>query len=122
MQPCVFADVTDDMVIAREEIFGPVMAVLDFEDEADVLARANDTEFGLAAGVFTRDLSRAHRVVAALEAGTCFINSYNDAPVEAPFGGMKASGVGRENSKAAIEHYSQVKSVYVRMGDMEAPF
>lgn len=122
MQPCVFADVTDDMVIAREEIFGPVMAVLDFEDESDVLARANDTEFGLAAGVFTRDLSRAHRVVAALEAGTCFINSYNDAPVEAPFGGMKASGVGRENSKAAIEHYSQVKSVYVRMGDMEAPF
>ncbi|KIN71617.1 betaine-aldehyde dehydrogenase [Sulfitobacter guttiformis] len=122
MQPCVFADVTDDMVIAREEIFGPVMAVLDFEDEADVLARANDTEFGLAAGVFTRDLSRAHRVVAALEAGTCFINSYNDAPVEAPFGGVKASGVGRENSKAAIEHYSQVKSVFVRMGDMEAPF
>ncbi|WP_298861105.1 betaine-aldehyde dehydrogenase [uncultured Sulfitobacter sp.] len=122
MQPCVFADVTDDMVIAREEIFGPVMAVLDFVEEADVLARANDTEFGLAAGVFTRDLSRAHRVVAALEAGTCFINSYNDAPVEAPFGGMKASGVGRENSKAAIEHYSQVKSVYVRMGDMEAPF
>ncbi len=122
MQPCVFADVTDGMTIAREEIFGPVMAVLDFEDEADVLARANDTEFGLAAGVFTRDLSRAHRVVAGLEAGTCFINSYNDAPVEAPFGGVKASGVGRENSKAAIEHYSQVKSVYVRMGDMEAPF
>lgn len=122
MQPTVFADVTDDMVISREEIFGPVMAVLDFEDEADVLARANDTEFGLAAGVFTRDLQRAHRVVAAFEAGTCFINSYNDAPVEAPFGGVKASGVGRENSKAAIDHYSQVKSVYVRMGDMEAPF
>lgn len=122
MEPCVFADVTDSMTIAREEIFGPVMAVLDFEDEADVLARANDTEFGLAAGVFTRDLTRAHRVAAGFEAGTCFINSYNDAPVEAPFGGVKASGVGRENSKAAIEHYSQVKSVYVRMGDVEAPF
>jgi len=122
MQPCVFADVTDDMIIAREEIFGPVMAVLDFEDEAEVMARANDTEFGLAAGVFTSDLTRAHRVAAAFEAGTCFINSYNDAPVEAPFGGVKASGVGRENSKAAIEHYSQVKSVYVRMGDVEAPF
>ncbi|MCX7564808.1 betaine-aldehyde dehydrogenase [Sulfitobacter sp. F26169L] len=122
MQPCVFADVTDDMTIAKEEIFGPVMAVLDFEEEADVLARANDTEFGLAAGVFTRDLTRAHRVAAAFEAGTCYINTYNDAPVEAPFGGVKASGVGRENSKAAIEHYSQVKSVYVRMGDMEAPF
>ncbi|MEP3441305.1 MAG: betaine-aldehyde dehydrogenase [Sulfitobacter sp.] len=122
MQPTVFADVTDDMIIAREEIFGPVMAVLDFTDEADVMARANDTEFGLAAGVFTRDLTRAHRVAAGFEAGTCFINSYNDAPVEAPFGGVKASGVGRENSKAAIDHYSQVKSVYVRMGDVEAPF
>lgn len=122
LQPTVFADVTDDMTIAREEIFGPVMAVLDFENEADVLARANDTPYGLAAGVFTRDLTRAHRVAARFEAGTCFINSYNDAPVEAPFGGVKASGVGRENSKAAIAHYSQVKSVYVRMGDLEAPF
>jgi betaine-aldehyde dehydrogenase len=122
MEPTVFADVTDDMVIAREEIFGPVMAVLDFEDEADVLARANDTEFGLAAGVFTNDLTRAHRVAAGFEAGTCFINSYNDAPVEAPFGGSKNSGVGRENSKAAIEHYSQLKSVFVRMTDVEAPF
>ena len=98
------------------------MAVLDFEDEAEVMARANDTEFGLAAGVFTKDLTRAHRVAAGFEAGTCFINSYNDAPVEAPFGGSKNSGVGRENSKAAIAHYSQLKSVYVRMGDVEAPF
>jgi betaine-aldehyde dehydrogenase len=122
MQPTVFADVSDDMTIAREEIFGPVMAVLDFTDEADVMARANATEFGLAAGVFTSDLARAHRVAAGFEAGTCYINTYNDAPVEAPFGGVKASGVGRENSKAAIEHYSQVKSVYVRMGDLEAPF
>ncbi|MEP3944412.1 betaine-aldehyde dehydrogenase [Ascidiaceihabitans sp.] len=122
LEPTVFADVKDDMTIAREEIFGPVMAVLDFEDEADVMKRANDTEFGLAAGVFTNDLTRAHRVAAGFEAGTCFINSYNDAPVEAPFGGSKNSGVGRENSKAAIEHYSQLKSVYVRMGDVEAPF
>ncbi|WP_238369683.1 betaine-aldehyde dehydrogenase [Heliomarina baculiformis] len=122
LEPTVFADVTDDMTIAREEIFGPVMAVLDFEDEAEVMARANDTEFGLAAGVFTRDLARAHRVAAGFEAGTCYINTYNDAPVEAPFGGSKQSGVGRENSAAAIEHYSQLKSVYVRMGDLEAPF
>ena len=122
MQPTVFADVKDDMVIAREEIFGPVMAVLDFEDEAEVMARANATEFGLAAGVFTQNLTRAHRVAAGFEAGTCYINTYNDAPVEAPFGGMKNSGVGRENSKAAINHYSQLKSVYVRMGDVEAPF
>lgn len=122
LAPTVFADVTDDMTIAREEIFGPVMAVLDFEDEAEAIARANATEFGLSAGVFTQDLARGHRVIAALRAGSCFINSYNDAPVEAPFGGVKASGVGRENSKAAIEHYSQLKSVYVRMGDVEAPY
>ncbi len=120
--PTVFADVSDDMTIAREEIFGPVMSVLDFEDEAEAVARANATEFGLSAGVFTRDLSRAHRVIGQMQAGSCFINSYNDAPVEAPFGGVKASGVGRENSKEAIQHYSQVKSVYVRMGDVEAPF
>ncbi|MEQ9693832.1 betaine-aldehyde dehydrogenase [Shimia sp. SDUM112013] len=122
LEPTVFADVTDNMTIAREEIFGPVMAVLDFDDEAEVIARANDTEFGLSAGVFTRDISRAHRVIGKLRAGSCFINSYNDAPVEAPFGGVKASGVGRENSKEAIQHYSQVKSVYVRMGDVEAAF
>ena len=122
LAPTVFADVTDDMTIAREEIFGPVMAVLDFDDEDEVIARANATPYGLSAGVFTRDLARGHRVIRQLEAGSCFINSYNDAPVEAPFGGVKMSGVGRENSKASIEHYSQLKSVYVRMGDVEAPF
>jgi betaine-aldehyde dehydrogenase len=122
VKPTVFADVTDDMTIAREEIFGPVMAVLGFETEDEVIARANATEFGLSAGVFTTDLSRAHRVIAQLNAGSCFINSYNDAPVEAPFGGVKLSGVGRENSKAAINHYSQMKSVFVRLGDVAAPF
>ena len=120
--PVIFDDVTDDMAIAREEIFGPVLSVLAFDEEDEVIARANATEFGLSAGVFTNDLRRAHRVIAQLEAGTCFINSYNDAPVEAPFGGVKNSGVGRENSKAAIEHYSQLKTVYVRMGPVEAPF
>ena len=120
--PAVFADVTDTMAIAREEIFGPVMSVLDFDTEAEALARANDTEFGLAAGVFTNDLQRAHRVAEGFEAGTCYINTYNDAPVEVPFGGSKMSGVGRENSAAAIEHYSQLKSVFVRMGALEAPF
>ncbi|WP_296425488.1 betaine-aldehyde dehydrogenase [Yoonia sp.] len=122
LEPTVFADVTDDMTIAREEIFGPVMSVLDFQTEQEVLARANDTIYGLAAGVFTADLTRAHRMVAGFEAGTCYINTYNLAPVEAPFGGSKLSGVGRENSKAAIEHYSQIKGVYVAMGDVEAPF
>ena len=122
VQPTVFADVTDDMTIAQEEVFGPLMSVLTFDTEEEVTLRANSTEFGLAAGVFTADLNRAHRMVTALDAGTCFINSYNDAPVEVPFGGVKMSGVGRENSKAAISHYSQLKSVFVRMNDVEAPF
>ncbi len=122
VEPTIFSDVTDDMAIAREEIFGPVMSVLPFDTEEEALRRANDTEFGLAAGVFTSDLTRAHRVVAAFEAGTCWINTYNLTPIEMPFGGTKASGVGRENAKAAIEHYSELKSVYVGMGPVEAAF
>ena len=122
VQPTVFADVRDDMVIAREEIFGPVMSVLDFEDEDEVLHRANATEFGLAAGVFTRDLARAHRMAARLQAGTCWINSYNLTPLEMPFGGAKLSGVGRENGRAAIEHYSQIKAVHVGMQPVDAPY
>jgi betaine-aldehyde dehydrogenase len=120
--PTVFADVTDAMAIAREEIFGPVMAVLDFVSEDEVVTRANSTEFGLSAGVFTADLARGHRVVANLQAGTCWINAYNLTPVETPFGGSKQSGVGRENSKAAVEHYTQIKSVYVNLGNVEAPY
>ncbi len=122
VQPTVFADVTDDMVIAREEVFGPVMAVLDFDSEDEAVARANASEFGLAAGVFTADITRAHRVISALQAGTCWINAYNLTPVEMPFGGSKLSGVGRENGHAAVEHYSQVKSVYVGMGPVDAPY
>lgn len=122
VQPTVVADVTDGMTLAREEVFGPVMAVLDFETEEEAIARANATDFGLAAGVFTADLTRAHRVVAQLQAGTCWINAYNLTPVEAPFGGVKLSGVGRENGRAAVEHYTQVKSVYVGMGPVDAPY
>src|ERR1700733_7344236 len=120
--PTVFDDCRDDMAIVREEIFGPVMSVLEFEDEQEVIERANATEFGLAAGVFTNDLTRGHRVIARLQAGTCWINHYNVTPIELPFGGVKLSGLGRENGRAAIEHYSQLKSVYVAMGDVEAPY
>ena len=122
VQPTVFADVTDTMTIAREEIFGPVMCVLDFDNEEEVIARANASEFGLAGGVFTADLSRAHRVVDQLEAGTLWINTYNLCPVEIPFGGSKQSGFGRENSAAALEHYTELKTVYVGMGKVEAPY
>jgi betaine-aldehyde dehydrogenase len=122
VQPTVFADVTDAMTIAREEIFGPVMSVLRFDTEDEAVARANATPYGLAAGVFTRDLARAHRVVAALDAGTTWINAYNLTPVEMPFGGVKASGIGRENGRAALDHWSRVKSVYVATAHVEAPF
>jgi betaine-aldehyde dehydrogenase len=122
VQPTVFTGVTDSMRIASEEIFGPVMCVLSFDEEDEVVARANATQFGLAAGVFTRDISRAHRVIARLEAGTCWINTYNLTPIAMPFGGYKRSGIGRENGHVALDHYSQWKSVYVEMGDVEAPY
>lgn len=98
------------------------MAVLAFDDEDEVVARANATEFGLATGMFTSDLTRAHRVIARLQAGTCWINTHNVTPIELPFGGVKQSGLGRENGHAAIEHYTQLKSVYVALGDIEAPY
>ena len=122
VEPTVFDECADDMRIVREEIFGPVMAVLEFSDEDEVVARANDTPYGLSAGVFTRDLSRAHRMVRRLDAGTTWINTYNITPIELPFGGAKQSGIGRENGAAAIEHYTQLKSVYIEMGDVDAPY
>ena len=120
--PTIFADCTDDMTIVREEIFGPVMCILPFDDEQEAVGRANATEYGLASGVFTRDLRRGHRVAAQLESGICWINNYNLTPVEVPFGGVKQSGVGRENGLAALEHYTQLKTVYVEMGDVVAPY
>jgi betaine-aldehyde dehydrogenase len=122
VEPTVFDQCRDEMTIVREEIFGPVMSVLEFDSEEEVIGRANATEFGLAAGVFTNDLTRAHRVIARLQAGTCWINHYNVTPVELPFGGVKSSGLGRENGRAALDHYTQLKSVYVAMGDVESPY
>lgn len=122
IEPTIFTGVTDDMRIAREEIFGPVMSVLTFSDEDEAVARANDTVFGLSAGVFTRDIARAHRVIANIKAGSCWINTYNLAPAEVPFGGFKQSGIGRENSLAALGQYSQLKAVYVETGNVDSPY
>lgn len=122
MTPCILGNCTDDMTCVKEEIFGPVMSVLPFETEDEVLRRANDTSLGLAAGVFTRDVRRAHRVVEHLKAGSCFINNYNITPVEVPFGGFKMSGIGRENGQVTIEFYSQLKTVFVEMGDVDSLF
>ncbi|KLN60108.1 betaine-aldehyde dehydrogenase [Kiloniella spongiae] len=122
VEPAIFTDVKADMRIAKEEIFGAVMSVITFSDEDEVVAAANDTQFGLAAGVFTQDINRAHRVIENLEAGTCWINNYNITPIEMPFGGYKQSGIGRENGTAAINHFTQLKSVYVEMGDVDCPY
>jgi len=120
--PCILTDVTDDMQIAKEEVFGAVMSVLPFEDETDVINRANNTPYGLSAGVFTNNLAKAHRVVGQLQAGFIWINNYNVQPVEIPFGGYKMSGFGRELGTAAIESYTQLKSVYVELGDVDTAF
>ena len=98
------------------------MTILGFDDEEEVIHKANDTEFGLAGGVFTKDLQRGHRVVNKLQCGVCWINNYNITPVLVPFGGYKQSGFGRENGLAAIEHYTQLKTVYVEMGKIDSPY
>ncbi|OFC71269.1 betaine-aldehyde dehydrogenase [Alteromonas confluentis] len=120
--PTIFTDCTDDMTIVKEEIFGPVMSVLTFDDEDEVIARANDTHLGLAAGVFTKDITRAHRVIHQMEAGICWINSYGASPAEMPVGGYKQSGIGRENGLKTLYHYTQTKAVYIGMSDVESPF
>jgi betaine-aldehyde dehydrogenase len=120
--PTVFGDCDDGMRIVREEIFGPVMSLLRFRDEAEVVARANDSRYGLAAGVFTRDLRRAHRVVHQLQAGICWINAYGNSPAEMPVGGYRLSGLGRENGLETLRHLTQLKSVYVGLSPVESPF
>src|SRR5688572_7839223 len=122
VSPAIFTDCNDSMEICREEIFGPVLSILSFDSEEEVIERANNTPYGLSAGVFTNDLKRGHRVIHQLQAGTCWINNYNITPVELPFGGNKQSGQGRENSLAAIQYYTQLKSVYVELGDVESPY
>jgi acyl-CoA reductase-like NAD-dependent aldehyde dehydrogenase len=112
-RPTVFADVTPTMTIAREEIFGPVLAAIDFADLDEAIARANDTPYGLAAGIWTRDIKKAHYVARKLQAGTVWINTYNVYDTASPFGGYKQSGFGREMSAHALEHYTQTKSVWV---------
>ena len=120
--PTVFTDCTDDMRIVREEIFGPVMSVLGFDSDEEALERANATTYGLAAGVFTESLNRAHRLIHRLEAGICWINTWGESPAEMPVGGYKQSGVGRENGIETLAHYTQTKSVQVEMGPFESVF
>ncbi|MBN3264877.1 betaine-aldehyde dehydrogenase [Pectobacterium brasiliense] len=120
--PTVFTDCRDDMKIVREEIFGPVMSILTYQNEDEVIRRANESEYGLAAGIVTCDLNRAHRVIHQLEAGICWINTWGESPAEMPVGGYKHSGVGRENGITTLEHYTQIKSVQVELGEFRSVF
>ncbi|WP_281947308.1 betaine-aldehyde dehydrogenase [Vibrio parahaemolyticus] len=120
--PTVFIDCDDSMSHVQQEIFGPVMSVLKFSDEAEVIERANDTDYGLAAGVFTQNLSRAHRVIHKIQAGICWVNAWGDSPAEMPVGGYKQSGIGRENGVETLKHYTQTKSVLVQLSDFESPY
>jgi betaine-aldehyde dehydrogenase len=122
VEPTIFADCTDEMQICTEEIFGPVMSVLPFDSEEEVIVRANATSYGLAAGVYTKDIRRAHRVIHQIQAGICWINAYGASPAEMPVGGYKQSGIGRENGIETIKHYTQIKSIYVGMQPIESPF
>jgi phenylacetaldehyde dehydrogenase len=115
--PTVFTDVRPDMRILREEIFGPVVCAIPFDDPGEVAAAGNDTTYGLAAAVWTRDIQKAHRMAETLKAGTVWINCYNMFDAASPFGGYKQSGFGREMGKAAIEMYTQIKSVWVNLGE-----
>ncbi|WP_028921523.1 aldehyde dehydrogenase [Pseudonocardia acaciae] len=123
VRPTVFADVTNDMKIAREEVFGPIASVLRFDSEDDAVRIANDTEFGLAAGVWTQNVQRAHRVSGRLRAGTVWINNYRKSGYSTPFGGYKQSGIGRENGPDALREYTEEKSVWVDTGQgVKDPF
>lgn len=120
--PTIFTDCDDSMAHVRDEIFGPVMSVLRFSNEKEVIRRANNTHYGLAAGIFTQNLSRAHRVIHQLEAGICWVNTWGDSPAEMPVGGYKQSGIGRENGVETLTHYTQTKSVLIELGDFASPY
>lgn len=122
VEPTVFSDCHDGMRIVQEEIFGPVMSILAFDSEEEVIQRANATGYGLAGGLFTQSLNRAHRVIHQLEAGICWVNSWGESPAPMPVGGYKQSGVGRENGLDTLMHYTRTKSVLIEMGDYPSAF
>ncbi len=115
VEPTVYTGVSNDDVLAREEIFGPVVVVIPFKDEADAIRIANDSDFGLSAGIWSRDIGRVHRVAARLDAGRIVVNEYGGGFVETPCGGFRQSGYGREQGIEALSHYSQLKSVIIRL-------
>lgn len=122
MQPTLLVDVTNDMKVAQNEIFGPVACVIRFKTEEEVVAMANDSEYGLGGAVWTRDINRAFRVARAVQTGRMWVNTYNELPAHTPFGGYKKSGIGRETHKMMLEHYSQHKNVYISLSEVKRGF
>ncbi len=122
MQPTLLTDVTNDMAVAQNEIFGPVAVVIKFRTEEEVVAMANDSEYGLGGAVWTRDINRAMRVARAVRTGRMWVNTYNELPAHTPFGGYKKSGIGRETHKMMLEHYSQHKNIYVSLSEAKRGF
>ena len=120
VEPTIFDHVTDDMAIARDEIFGPVVSVLPFQKVDEVIERANQTSYGLAAAIWTKDLDKAHLFAQQVKAGTVWVNCYHVVDSTTPFGGFKMSGHGRENGEAALEHYTELKTVTVQLGHTAA--
>lgn len=122
-EPTIFTDIDNEMEIARDEIFGPVASVIRFSEEEDVIEQANDTRYGLAAGIWTEDMRQAHRVADAIDAGTVWVNEYRTGSTRAPFGGFKDSGIGRENGSEGLEEYRQTKTVWIdQTGEVSDPF
>ncbi|WP_374529820.1 betaine-aldehyde dehydrogenase [Acinetobacter sp.] len=122
VMPTVFTDCHDDMQIVQDEIFGPVMSILTYDSIEEAIQRANQTLYGLAAGVVIQDISQAHRIIHQLEAGICWINTWGESPAEMPVGGYKQSGVGRENGLSTLQHYTRIKSIQVELGDYHSIF
>ena len=122
IKPTLLTNVTNDMCVAQEEIFGPVAVVIKFKTEEEVIAMANDSEYGLGGAVWTTDINRALRVAQAVETGRMWVNTYNQIPEGAPFGGYKKSGIGRENDRAILDSYSQKKNIMINLSEAPSGF